>query len=139
MRSKNEQTIRRAFSDFAIDKHKRVLEGLEGLMRDAVMFIYEQHRVDGHENHLEYGDTFGWAIYYNGQLLKKKVNTGMEISDFSVSDELEARLANSKGYVGIVMAGMDPKTIFWYSHEDKYFEVAKDMIMAEFDRFFTEI
>lgn len=139
MRSKNEQTIRRAFSDFAIDKHKRVLEGLEGLMRDAVMFIYEQHRVDGHENHLEYGDTFGWAIYYNGQLLKKKVNTGMEISDFSVSDELEARLANSKGYVGIVMAGMDPKTIFWYSHEKKYFEVAKDMIMAEFDRFFTEI
>jgi hypothetical protein len=139
MRSKNEQTIRRAFSDFAIDKHKRVLEGLEGLMRDAVMFIYEQHRVDGHENHLEYGDTFGWAIYYNGQLLKKKVNTGMEISDFSVSDELEARLANSKGYVGIVMAGMDPKTIFWYSHEEKYFEVAKDMIMAEFDRFFTEI
>lgn len=139
MRSKNEQTIRRAFSDFAIDKHKRVLEGLEGLMRDAVMFIYEQHRVDGHENHLEYGDTFGWAIYYNGQLLKKKVNTGMQISDFSVSDELEARLANSKGYVGIVMAGMDPKTIFWYSHEEKYFEVAKDMIMAEFDRFFTEI
>jgi hypothetical protein len=139
MRSKNEQTIRRAFSDFAIDKHKRVLEGLEGLMRDAVMFIYEQHRVDGHENHLEYGDTFGWAIYYNGQLLRKKVNTGMEISDFSVSDELEARLANSKGYVGIVMAGMDPKTIFWYSHEEKYFEVAKDMIMAEFDRFFTEI
>lgn len=139
MRSKNEQTIRRAFSDFAIDKHKRVLEGLEGLMRDAVMFIYEQHRVDGHENHLEYGDTFGWAIYYNGQLLKKKVNTGTQISDFSVSDELEARLANSKGYVGIVMAGMDPKTIFWYSHEEKYFEVAKDMIMAEFDRFFTEI
>lgn len=139
MRSKNEQTIRRAFSDFAIDKHKRVLEGLEGLMRDAVMFIYEQHRVDGHENHLEYGDTFGWAIYYNGQLLKKKVNTGKEISDFSVSDELEARLANSKGYVGIVMAGMDPKTIFWYHHEEKYFEVAKDMIMAEFDRFFTEI
>lgn len=139
MRSKNEQTIRRAFSDFAIDKHKRVLEGLEGLMRDAVMFIYEQHRVDGHENHLEYGDTFGWAIYHNGQLLKKKVNTGTQISDFSVSDELEARLANSKGYVGIVMAGMDPKTIFWYSHEEKYFEVAKDMIMAEFDRFFTEI
>lgn len=139
MRSKNEQTIRRAFSDFAIDKHKRVLEGLEGLMRDAVMFIYEQHRVDGHENHLEYGDTFGWAIYYNGQLLKKNVNTGTQISDFSVSDELEARLANSKGYVGIVMAGMDPKTIFWYSHEEKYFEVAKDMIMAEFDRFFTEI
>lgn len=139
MRSKNEQTIRRAFSDFAIDKHKRVLEGLEGLMRDAVMFIYEQHRVDGHENHLEYGDTFGWAIYYNGQLLKKKVNTGTQISDFSVSDELEARLANSKGYVGIVMAGMDPKTIFWYSHEEKYFEVAKNMIMAEFDRFFTEI
>lgn len=139
MRSKNEQTIRRAFSDFAIDKHKRVLEGLEGLMRDAVMFIYEQHRVDGHENHLEYGDTFGWAIYYNGQLLKKKVNTGTQISDFSVSDELEARLANSKGYVGIVMAGMDPKTVFWYKHEDKYFEVAKDMIMAEFNRFFTEI
>ena len=97
MRSKNEQTIRRAFSDFAIDKHKRVLEGLEGLMRDAVLFIYEQHRVDGHENHLEYGDTFGWAIYYNGQLLKKKVNTGTQISDFSVSDELEARLANSNG------------------------------------------
>lgn len=139
MRSKNEQTIRRAFSDFAIDKHKRVLEGLEGLMRDAVMFIYEQHRVDGHENHLEYGDTFGWAIYYNGQLLKKKVNTGTQISDFSVSDELEARLANSKGYVGIVMAGMDPKTVFRYSHEEKYFEVAKNMIMAEFDRFFTEI
>lgn len=139
MRSKNEQTIKRAFSDFALNKHYRVLEGLEGILRDAVMFIYEQHRVDGHTNHIETGDTFGWAIYYNGQLLKKKVNTGMQVSEFSVSEELESRLANSKGYVGIVMAGMDPTTIFWYKHEEEYFEIAKDMIMAEYDRFFTEI
>ena len=135
---RNEKTIMKAFSGLQHNKHNHLVAGLKSLLQDAVMFIYEQHRMDGHMNHLEYGDTYGWALYYNGQLVEKKINTGSRVSDFSVSDELESRIAESKGYVGIVMAGMDPAVFFWEKHEIPYMEETAAMIAAEYLRFFQK-
>ena len=137
-KNRNNKTIMKAFNGLRHNKHNHLVAGLKGLLQDAVMFIYEQHRIDGHMNHLEYGDTYGWALYHNGQMIDKKINTGPYISDFSVSDELESRIAASKGYVGIVMAGMNPAAFFWEKHEIPYMELTADMIAAEYLRFFQK-
>lgn len=136
--NRNNKTITKAFNGLQHNKHNHLVAGLKGLLQDAVMFIYEQHRIDGHTNHLEYGDTYGWALYYNGQMIYKKINTGPYVSDFSVSDELESRIAASKGYVGVIMAGMNPAAFFWEKHEIPYMELTADMIAAEYLRFFQK-
>jgi hypothetical protein len=135
---RNNKIIMKAFNGLRNNKHQHLVSGLKGILNDAVLFIYEQHRVDGHENHIEYGDTYGWALYYKGQMLEKKINVGPQISDMSVSEELESRIAASTGYVGIIMAGMDPRTFFFENHETKYLENAMAMIAAEFPRFFQK-
>lgn len=135
---RNDKTIMKAFNGLQHNKHNHLIAGMKGLLQDAVMFIYEQHRVDGHMNHLEYGDTYGWALYYNGQMIDKKINSGPEVSDFSVSDELDSRIAASKGYVGVIMAGMNPAAFFWEKHEIPYMELTADMIAAEYLRFFQK-
>jgi hypothetical protein len=135
---RNEKTITKAFNGLRHNKHNHLVAGLRSLLQDAVMFIYEQHRIDGHMNHLSYGDTYGWALYYNGQMIDKKINNGPYVSDFSVSDELASRIAESKGYVGLVMAGMNPGILFWEKHEIPYMEMTMDMIVAEYLRFFQK-
>lgn len=135
---RNDKTIMKAFNGLLHNKHNHLIAGMKGLLQDAVMFIYEQHRVDGHMNHLESGDTYGWALYYNGQMIDKKINSGPEVSDFSVSDELDSRIAASKGYVGVIMAGMNPEVVFWEKHEIPYMELTADMIAAEYFRFFQK-
>lgn len=137
MKTKNQKVINDAFVKFNLHKHRRMIEGLRGLLDDAVLFIFELHQIDGHTAHLETGDTYGWAIGWNGILIDKKITTGDSPSDnFSVSEQLDALIPQTKGYVGIVMAGMDPSHWFWFEHEEKYQEEAKDMIMAEIFRFF---
>ncbi len=135
---RNDKTIMKAFNGLQHNKHNHLIAGMKGLLQDAVMFIYEQHRVDGHMNHLEYGDTYGWALYYNGQMIDKKINSGPEVSDFSVSDELDSRIAASKGYVGVIMAGMNPEVVFKDEFEIPYMELTADMIAAEYLRFFQK-
>ena len=135
---RNEKTIMKAFTGLQHNKHNHLVAGMKGLLQDAVMFIYEQHMMDGHPNHLEYGDTYGWALYYDGELLAKVVNKGPDASDFSVSRELEAEISASKGYVGIVMAGMNPEVLFWQKYEIPYMELSMDMIAAEYPKFFRK-
>ena len=137
MKTKNKQVINDAFVKFNLYKHRRMIEGLRGLLDDAVRYIFELHEIDGHTAHLETGDTYGWAIGWNGMLIDKKITTGENPSDsFSVSEQLDALIPGTKGYVGIIMAGMDPSHWFWFKHEEKYQEEAKDMIAAEIYRFF---
>ena len=137
--NKNDAVITNAFVRLASKKHMLMTDALKGLLDDTVMFIFEQHMADGHPNHLEYGDTYGWALYYKGILVEMKVNRGPEISEFSVSEELTNKIKATPGYVGVIMAGMDPEEAFWLVHEEKYLETAKDMIAAEYHRFFRKV
>ena len=139
MQSKrNESTIMKAFTGFQNNERQFMIAGMRGLLEDAVMYIYEQHRVDGHENHLEYGDTYGWALYDRGQLIDMRINIGPEVSEFSVTDELREKIQNYDGFVGVIMAGMDPSAFFWQKWEKPYMENAMDMIQAEYTRFFKK-
>lgn len=135
---RNNRTIDKAFTGLANNKHQHLVAGLKGLLDEAVKFIYEQHMMTGHTNHLEYGDTYGWALYYNGTMIDMKINNGPYVSDFSVEEELQSRIAESKGYVGIVMAGMNPEVLFWEDHEFPYMVEAIKMIASEFYRFFEK-
>ena len=135
---KNNKTIRTAFERLAKSKHERMIEGLRGILDDAVLFIFEQHLIDGHENHRKTGDSYGWAIGYNGQIVDIKItNEGEEIG-MSVQEELNVMIEDTTGYTGIIMAGMVPERWFVWEYEEEYQDMAKDMIAAEFFRFFQE-
>ena len=137
MKTKNDKVINDAFVKMNLYKHRRAIEGLRGLLDDAVRYIFELHEIDGHEAHLDTGDTYGWAIGWNGMLIDMKITTGENPSDsFSVEDALKAMIPQTEAYTGIIMAGMSPSHWFWFKHEEKYQEEAKDMIMAEIFRFF---
>lgn len=136
---KNSKVIKDAFARLSQTKHDRMIEGLKGLLDDAVSFILEQHEVDGRRSHLETGDTYGWAVGYNGQLLDMKVTQGPNPSEsFSVEESLSEMMIQTTGYVGIIMAGMDPAHWFIVDYEREYQNLTKDMIAAEYYRFFQE-
>lgn len=136
---KNSKVIKDAFARLSQTKHDRMIEGLKGLLDDAVSFILEQHEVDGRRSHLETGDTYGWAVGYNGQLLDMKVTQGPNPSEsFSVEESLSEMMIQTTGYVGIIMAGMDPAHWFVVDYEREYQNLTKDMIAAEYYRFFQE-
>ena len=138
MKTKNDKVINDAFTKMNLFKHRRAIEGLRGLLDDAVQYIFELHDIDGHTAHLDTGDTYGWAIGWNGMLIDMKITTGDNPGDFSVEDALRAMIPETmgEGYVGIIMAGMNPERWFFFEHEERYQEAAKDMIVAEFFRFF---
>lgn len=139
MERKNSRVIEKAISRLSRSKHNRMIEGLKGLLDDAVSFIFEQHEVDGKRSHLETGDTYGWAVGYNGQLLDRKVTQGPNPSEsFSVEESLSEMMIQTTGYVGIIMAGMDPAHWFVVDYEREYQNLTKDMIAAEYYRFFQE-
>lgn len=137
MVQKNNRVVEKAISRLSRSKHNRLIEGLKGLLEDAVFFILEQHEVDGRRAHLETGDTYGWAVGHNGQLVDMKITVGPNPStSFSVEDALQGMIRHTTGYVGIIMAGMDPEKWFILDYEIAYQEITKDMIAAEFYRFF---
>ena len=135
---KNNKTIKNAFKWLATSKHERMIEGLKGILNEAIILIFEQHEVDGHENHLETGDTYGWALGYNGQILDIEINSSGPSLDYSIQEELNVMIADTTGYTGIIMAGMSPAHWFVWKYEEQYQDMAKDMIAAEFFRFFQE-
>lgn len=136
---KNGKVIKDAFARLSQTKHDRMIEGLKGLLDDAVSFILEQHEVDGRRSHLETGDTYGWALGYDGQLVDIKITQGPNPSEsFSVEENLRQMMIQTTGYVGIIMAGMDPAHWFKLPYEEDYQNLTKDMIAAEYYRFFQE-
>lgn len=139
MEQKNSQVIEKAIRRLSQTKHTTMIEGLKGLLDDAVSFIFEQHEVDGRRSHLETGDTYGWAVGYNSQLLDMKITQGPNPSEsFSVEDFLKQMMAQTTGYVGVIMAGMDPEHWFKLPYEVEYQNLTKEMIAAEYYRFFQE-
>ena len=137
MKTKNDKVINDAFVKMNLYKHRRAIEGLRGLLDDAVRYIFELHEVDGHTSHLDTGDTYGWAIAWNGILIDMKITKGDNPSDdFSVLRELASMIPGTDHYTGIIMAGMSPEKMFTFEYEEQYQEEAANMIAAEFFRFF---
>jgi hypothetical protein len=103
----------------------------------------QRHREKDLGSHLETGDSYGWALGYQGQCVAIKVTTGKNYSEDSVYDTLKAEIikhsTSVNRYVGIVMAGMDPPQFYKLEHEEEILADTMNMVAGDFDRYFHKI
>lgn len=122
---------------------KRMEEKAEVTMVDvlkkAVDYALESHD-DEHRNHLLVGDTYGWALVHNNAIIKSEVRTGKN-NEGNVKASLAEMAASlgKKGYVGIVMAGMNPTNYFAVDYEMDILEDAADFTRETFKQQFKQL
>lgn len=142
MKAKNDKVIKDAFARFAKTKHNTAIHGLRGLLDAAVTFALELHRERGLPSHLEAGDSYGWAIGYMGNVIETKITLGTNYAEGASVEETLIGMAASQsanGYVGIVMAGMEPAHFYKVTHEEEILYSTINMAAGDFDRYFTKI
>ncbi len=117
----NAVTISNAFARLAASEQRAIRTGLEKLLSDCVPYALEAHD-EGHQRHLDTGDTYGWAIVREGVVVGMYVtagsaSSGKETSDATVQLLRAAGKIRRKGWVGILMAGMHPASFFSVDYE----------------------
>lgn len=141
---RNEATIDKAFKGLIHNKHQHLISGLKGLLDDSVNYALNMHKEKNLHNHLATGDSYGWAIGYNGKCLDVKVTIGKNYAEqgASVSETLSSLASNhskGQGYIGIVMAGMEPSSFYKLEYEEEILYNTVEMVAAELERYFTKI
>lgn len=144
MQSKNANTIENAFRRLAANEHFAIVSGMKALLDASVQFALQRHHEENLPGHLVTGDSYGWALGYQGQCVAVKVTIGDTYSDQAsgVKETLEQMAGStaSKGrYVGIVMAGMTPSSFYKVEYEEEILADTMDMVAGDFDRYFQEI
>ena len=140
MKSRNEQTIKNAFERLATNKHNIIVNGMKPLLDNAVKFALKRHHAEGLPGHLETGDSYGWALAYNGEMIAMEVTKGYDEILGGVSEELEyLALKDNVGYIGIVMAGLNPPSYYKVEYEDDIIEDTLHFTAHDFDRYFKKI
>lgn len=145
MQAKNNKTIENAFRRFAANEAFAITDGIKALMDAAVMHALRVHEERYLHNHLETGDSYGWAVGRQGQCIAMKVNQWDDLPNTNAKitnklREMAERLSSSKNkYVGIVMAGMKPASYYNVEFEEDVLDDTMHMIESDFDRYFQEI
>ena len=145
MVKKNEQTIEAAFKRLAQTKHTAMIDGMKALLDAAVVFALQVHEERYLHNHLETGDSYGWALGYKGQCVDYKVTTWEDLptTDEGITETLTKMAINlsskNNKYVGIVMAGMSPAHYYNVTMEEDVLALTIDMTASDFDRYFHEV
>lgn len=142
MKAKNEKVINKAFERLNATKHRTIIDGLRGLLDAAVTFALQRHHERHLGGHLESGDSYGWAIGYKGSVVDLKITVGTNYAeDASVEDTLNflASEHSDAGYVGIVMAGMEPSYFYKVEHEEEILYDTINLVAGDFDRYFMQI
>lgn len=140
MKSRNEQTIKKAFERLATNKHNIIVNSMKSLLENAVKFALERHHEKGLPSHLETGDSYGWALAFNSEMIAMEVTKGYDEILGGVSEELEyLALKDNVGYIGIVMAGLNPPSYYKVEYEDDIIEDTIHFTAHDFDRYFKKI
>lgn len=139
MKKANEQTIKNAFARLKMTKDEVIRAGMYGLLEDAVQIALDAHD-ERHQSHIELGDTYGWMLVHN-----RKIE---EIAVVATSDNrgkatkmLRAKLKDlpSKGWIGVVMAGLEPANYFSVTYEMGILNFSIQMTKQNFFQYFKAI
>lgn len=139
MKKANEQKIKNAFARFQINKDERIRSGMYGLLEDAVQFALDIHD-ERHQSHIEIGDTYGWMLVHNHRIEEISVVATAD-NRGKATKKLRAKLAKlpSKGWIGVVMAGLRPAKYFSVTYEVGIINRTAQMTKQLFNQYFTEI
>lgn len=139
MKKANQQVIKNAFARLKLTKDEVIRAGMYGLLEDAVQIALAAHD-ERHQSHIELGDTYGWMLVHNHRI--------EEIAVVSTADnrgratkQLRAKLKDlpSKGWVGVVMAGLEPANYFSVTYEMGMLDFAVQMTEQNFFQYFKAI
>lgn len=139
MKKANQQVIKNAFERLKLSKDEVIRAGMYGLLEDAVQIALEAHD-EKHQSHIELGDTYGWMLVHNHKI--------EEIAVVSTSDnkgkatkQLRAKLKDlpAKGWIGVVMAGLEPASYFSVIYEMGMIDIAVKMTRQDFFQYFKAI
>lgn len=145
MQARNNKTIEDAFRRLATNEAFAITDGMKGLMDAAVVHALAVHEERSLYNHLESGDSYGWAVGRQGQCIAMKVTQWYDLpsTDAKITDKLKEmaeRLSSSSNkYIGIVMAGMRPEEWYNIEFEEEILDDTMHMIESDFDRYFHKI
>lgn len=113
---RNVKTIERAIKLFQKEAEKVFIAGFESLLRDAVKICLDMHDRRMHM-HTEIGDSYGWIMFHDKKEIKREVNAGTAEATGNANASLSAVNITDDGWVGVVMAGMDPPQYFAINYE----------------------
>lgn len=109
---RNKSILEQGFSMLRKNSQRMFLNGLEELLEFGVKTCLDSHE-GSHTRHLESGNSYAWFILYDGVEIKRKLFIqGMNEGIGNASQALERQISNlsgTKGYVGVVLAGMKKK------------------------------
>lgn len=115
---RNDRRIESVIKGFNKEAEKVLLSGFESLLRDAVQICLDKH--DGHARmHTKMGDSYGWIIFHDKKEIKREVNAGNAEAMGNANASLSGLKSTLKddGWVGYVLAGMEPPQYFAINYE----------------------
>lgn len=139
MRSRNETAIKNGFARLTEIKDRTIRRGMFEVLENAVQVALDAHN-ESHQKHIEIGDTYGWMLVHNGAVEDMAV-VSTEKNEGTATEQLLAMASRvpKKGWVGVVMAGLQPASYFSIVYEAKMLEYAKQVTHFNFFQFFKKI
>ena len=139
MKQANQQIIQKAFARLKSTKDEVIRAGMYGLLEDAVQIALDAHD-EKHQSHIELGDTYGWMLVHNHKIEEIAVVATAD-NRGQATKQLRAKLKDlpSKGWVGVVMAGLEPANYFSVRYEMGMLDFAIQMTEQNFFQYFKKI
>ena len=139
MKQANQQTIKNAFARLKSTKDEVIRAAMYGLLEDAVQIALDAHD-EKHQSHIELGDTYGWMLVHNHKIEEIAVVATAD-NRGQATKQLRAKLKDlpSKGWVGVVMAGLEPANYFSVRYEMGMLDFAIQMTEQNFFLYFKKI
>lgn len=139
MKKANAQIIKNAFARFTANKDEIIRSGMYELLEDAVQYALAIHD-ERHQAHIEIGDTYGWMLVHNHRIQEIAVVATAD-NRGKATKKLRSKLAKlpAKGWIGVVMAGLEPADYFIVTYEVSIINKTANMTKQRFLQYFTEI
>lgn len=139
MKKANQQVIKNAFARLKSTKDEVIRAAMYGLLEDAVQIALDAHD-EKHQSHIELGDTYGWMLVHNHRIEEIAVVATAD-NRGQATKQLRAKLKDlpSKGWVGVVMAGLEPANYFSVRYEMGMLDFAIQMTEQNFFQYFKKI
>jgi len=134
----NNRKIDDAFATAKRRMNESIRIGFTELLEAGVNYCLEAHD-PFHQRHLETGDSYGWVLLYNGSEVSRSIYAKGREAKGNASKALDAVKGScpSHGWVGVVLAGMEPVNYFAVKHEFVFMRSGiQDLKAEDFDRIF---
>ena len=139
LRRKNNDIIKNAFTRLIKTKDEVIEAGMYDLLENAVHVALAAHN-EKHQSHIQIGDTYGWMLVHNHRTVEISV-VATDDNRGNATKQLREKLRElpKTGWIGVVMAGMQPASYFSITYELGTLEHARTITLLNFKQFFNPL